>query len=142
MNCNGLFTLHGNGTGTGTGPGAMGPNVLYGNVHTGLRLGKEQDPLFSIVLVQYPVPVPVLETELSSRILISCKLLFICTLNASVMSQSVLLRPFSVHLTNLLYNVCVEKLITGHYFHTQVCENIFKITSLLFLRSIFSRFVS
>ena len=42
----------------GTEPGGMGPNVLYRNVHTGLRLGEVPDPLFPVVLVQFPEPVP------------------------------------------------------------------------------------
>ena len=58
---NGLFTMHGNGTRTGTGkrPGAMGPNILYRNIHTGLRQGKEPESIVSIVLLKFPVPVPV-----------------------------------------------------------------------------------
>ena len=62
MQCtfSGLFTLHGPSPGQlqGVVPKLMGPNVLYRNVHTGLDR-KEPDPLFPIVLVQFPVPVPV-----------------------------------------------------------------------------------
>ena len=43
--------------GTGTRP--MGPYILYKNVHPGSRQGKELYPLIPIVLVQFPVPVPV-----------------------------------------------------------------------------------
>ena len=42
----------------GTGPGTMGPNMLYGNVHTGLSQRKNHDALFPVVLVQFPVLVP------------------------------------------------------------------------------------
>ena len=46
---NGLFRLHGN--------GPVGPNILYGNVHTGPRQDRNWDPLFPVVLVPFPVPV-------------------------------------------------------------------------------------
>ena len=42
----------------GTGMGQVGPDKLYRNVHTDLRRERNQDPLFSIVLVQFPVPIP------------------------------------------------------------------------------------
>ena len=37
----------------------MGSNILYRNVHTGLAMGNEPDPLSSIMLAPFPVPVPV-----------------------------------------------------------------------------------
>ena len=37
----------------------MGSNILYRNVHTGLTLGNETNPLSSIIPVPFPVPVPV-----------------------------------------------------------------------------------
>ena len=43
----------------GTGLGAMGPIILYRNVHSGPRLEQELDPLSPIVPVPFPVPVPV-----------------------------------------------------------------------------------
>ena len=43
----------------GTGLGLMGLNILYRNMHTGLNRKRNQNLLFSIVLVQFPVPVPV-----------------------------------------------------------------------------------
>ena len=52
-------------TGMGTGqvqvmgPELMGSNILYRNVHTGLRLGQEPDRLSPIVPVPHPVPAPV-----------------------------------------------------------------------------------
>ena len=42
----------------GMAPGAVGTNMLYRNVHTFWDRGRNQDPLFPIVLVQFPVPVP------------------------------------------------------------------------------------
>ena len=38
----------------GAGPGVMGPNILYRNVHTGLRQGKELGSIVSY----YAGPVP------------------------------------------------------------------------------------
>ena len=38
------------------GPESMGSNMLWRNVHTGLRQGRYQDPLFPIVQVPFPVP--------------------------------------------------------------------------------------
>ena len=59
-----LFTLHGNGTGEvqETGLGPMGPNVLYGNVHTGRRQRKELGHIVPVsfllaVLVPFPCSV-------------------------------------------------------------------------------------
>ena len=47
----------------GTGPGAMDPNLLYWNVHAGLRQGKEPGSIVSCcagpVPCTYPSPVPV-----------------------------------------------------------------------------------
>ena len=41
----------------GMAPGAAGTNMLYRNVHTVWDRGRNQGPLFPIVLVQFPVPV-------------------------------------------------------------------------------------
>ena len=41
----------GSGPVQGTGPGAMSTDMLYRNVHTRLRQGRDQDPLFLSVLV-------------------------------------------------------------------------------------------
>ena len=39
--------------------GAIGPNKLYTNVHTGPRRSKEPGPIVSVMLVQFSVPVPI-----------------------------------------------------------------------------------
>ena len=39
----------GTGTGTGDGPELIGSNILYGNVHTGLRQGKVPGPVVSFL---------------------------------------------------------------------------------------------
>ena len=59
---NGTFTLDGSGTGNGNRTRNRNNGFLYimSTVHTALRQGQEQDPLFSIVLVLFPVPVLVL----------------------------------------------------------------------------------
>ena len=58
---NGAFTLHRTGTETGTGDGTRINGFLYimFTVHTALRQGQERDPLSPIVLVPFPVDVPV-----------------------------------------------------------------------------------
>ena len=58
-----LMWMNSNSTGTGQVQGnrlrLTGSSMLYRNAHTGLKQGKEPDPLFPIVLVQFAVPVPV-----------------------------------------------------------------------------------
>ena len=53
-------TVTGLGQVQGMGPGAMDPNILYRNVHTGPRQGRNQDPLSPIVLVRCTCPGPIL----------------------------------------------------------------------------------
>ena len=55
----GISTLHKTGTGIGT-KWKVYSVVPCGNVHTGLRQGRDQDPLFPIVSVPFHVLVPVL----------------------------------------------------------------------------------
>ena len=45
--------MDGNGTGKGTGLGLKDPNVLHGNVHTGLRQGQEPNSLSPIVVFHF-----------------------------------------------------------------------------------------
>ena len=54
---NGTFTLDGSGTGNGNRNRNNGFLYIMFTVHTALRQGQEQDPLFFIVLALFPVPV-------------------------------------------------------------------------------------